>query len=301
MKTKLLLVSETFCWQGEVADLNKRLIEFCELVRFITSPGYIEENSLTFESKEFLNTEILPDCKVSDVISNASDAKKKLTPDVCRLVLEVFQKVKANKTNNKSAGSQTDKEEDESKEVDCILVLQHNDKYPAQECVKNRILSTIFDLTEFRMNYAVKHKDSAKYFDQADKYCLNLRLHKDIRESREYKAVYKSHCKQINTCLLTLNRDYILYYNNFKGSKIKCVECFASEKKFCDGGSYEGSDILKQQKLIFEDRDNPVYVEPHLKMNSDDKSNEKKYCRIYFEDPRHGLNKLYIGFICKHK
>lgn len=287
MIADLLIDKESFCC-GDLspADVAKRIGQFSEMVVFATSGVCEGDNRFIVGKKEFLQTMILGDLKVEDLLFFSDKARNLLPNDVISNFIDCFKRFRNPEKYPKT--SQTD-----IQEATCVL------RKVEPDANKIHIIATIRELGKFRCQFFIDKSDSDSYFDEAEKYMRGLALHPGIK--KEYKDVFKSHKTKINHCLWIMEEKYIEFFNSFVENKVKCIEQFAIKNNLYDGGSYEGSDKFKGEDLRFEDRDEKVYCEPHIKMNSDDKGNQRKYCRIYFEEPRHNLCKVYIGHICKHK
>lgn len=279
------------CEETDVVQFKKLLKSFSEMVSFASNPEKGGENDFYLNKSDFLKTIVFQDVTVEDLLYCTSDKVRNLIgSDVSILfasAFKTFKKLRCNKPITRLPIVTKER-------TYAICVMLHTQNLPSD----SQIIANIRDLGKFRCHHFIKFADSNGYFEEADRYMTRLRLHPDIKN--EYKKVFNTHMVKIDKCLWTLDESYLSYQTAYVGSRVCCVADFAKANNIYDGGSYEGSKKFKRKKLRFEDREDEVYCEPHLKMNKDDNGN-KGYCRIYFEEPRQGAKRVYICHICEHK
>ncbi len=279
------------CSEDDILRVKHMLVSFCDMVLFASDPDQVGSNDFYINKNYFLNTVIFEDITVADLLYCSSEKVRTLIGnDVSLQFMSIFKRLKKLECENPIVRLPWATKERSY----AVCVMKHRSDLP----VGCQIVGSIRDLGKFRCRHHINFPDSDGYFDEADRYMMGLRLHPNIRH--EYKKVFDTHKEKIDKCLWTIDESYIEYQKNFKGSRVNCVSSFARDFGLYEGGSYEGSKKLKKGKLRFEGRDEGVYCEPHLKMNTDDSGN-KGYCRIYFEEPGSEHTRVYIGYICKHK
>lgn len=279
------------CGETDVLKVKQLLQSFSEMVSFASNPKDGGENDFYINKSDFLKTVIFQDVTVEDLIYCASDKIRNLIEsDLSYLFIsafKTFKKLKCDKPITRLPIATKER-------TYAICVMQKAPDLPSDY----QVIANIRDLGKFRCQHFIKYADSNGYFEEADRYMTRLRLHPDIKN--EYKKVFNTHRVKIDKCLWTLDESYLSYQVAYVGNRVRCVSDFATAYNLYDGGSYEGSKKFKRKKLKFEDREDEVYCEPHLKMNTDDNGN-KGYCRIYFEEPGQGAKRVYVCHICEHK
>jgi len=291
MIANLYIVKQSFDCSGiPLMKVKGMLEEFCQMVNYSVKGADGANNKYIVSKPDFMESRISDSLTVRDLLNFSDNAKESLGYDFLTNFIGVFNKFK----NSIESCSVTCLPASSKDEAHALCVLQHSEQFPKN----SQIIANIRELGKFRCHHFIECPDSDGYFEEADNYMRGLSLHPDIK--RTYKKVFASHKNKIDKCLWVMEEHYLSYFKNFEGSAVNCVSKFAREYNLYDGGSYEGSSKLKREKLHFQSRSECVYCEPHLKMNTDDRG-KRNYCRIYFEEPRHSLCKVYIGYICEHK
>lgn len=291
MKAHLYIARQSFDCTGMSPDEFKRKIdEFCQMVDYSLKGSSEADNDYIVCKPEFMDCVIFNGLTINDVMCFTENARSILGYDLLTNFITAISKFK-DSTENKTLDNLPQSTNDDDY---AICVFRPVEEFPNVR----QVISNVRELGKFRCRHFIDFPNSDSYFVEADKYMSGLCLHPNIKNS--YKKVFSTHKRKIDVCLWTMDEHYLNYFKDFHGNVIECVGCFAKEYKLFEGGSYEGSAKLKGEKLCFVSRKDGVYCEPHIKMNYDDRE-KRNYCRIYFEEPRHGMNKVYIGFICEHK
>lgn len=291
MITELWLAKQSFCSDGlSNKEVENALREFGDLVKFASSDKRAAQNIIYVDKTDFLSTIIFADCTLADILYYSPKAQAIFSKDISNIFTEAFR-VMRRPPEDKIVPPLP---EDSEQEAHCLCVLRHTEDFPKER----QIICNRYELAEFRCEHFIsKFPSSDGYFEEANIYLSGIRLHPEIK--REYKKVFKSHKRQIHKCLRNLSWNYLSYYRAYSGDRTGCPHSFAVKYDVCEDASYEGSARLKAKKRVFQDRQEPVYFEPHLKMNHND-DGSVGLCRIYFEEPAHTLDKVYVGYICKH-
>lgn len=313
MIANLIVKGETFSCRGnDRKEVIRKFKDFSKMVRFATSGKREGDNVFYIDKSQFMETEVFEGCSVEDIFNFTPKARELALNDLIGPLIECmkcFSRLPGKKVEEEAADQPEEDKEgkkeeekfppEESKDVrNAVCVMQHSDLFPIQD----QIISNKTELGKFRRLHFIKYQDSDGYFEEVDKYMEGLVLHPDIKSCGEYKSVFKSHKVQIEKCLTELERHYYDDFKRFKengGNSKDFPDQFASKYKCCDEGSFQGKDMSKYD-CIFPDREGKVSIDPHMKMNFDDRGRAASMCRIYFEQPNHNLGKLYIGYICIH-
>ena len=293
MIAHLYICNLSFRWNGtdKLADFKENMVGFQKMMERINQ--YPEENLLYMFKDSFLNTVILKDVVMADIISDYDKALAMIGKEAYVILLGIMKHCTATKaTIWDLKGYLMLEDEDTCHAVIVFAPLKGLDNHL-------QVLSTEQGWFEFRRHYLGRYpKTPAFFLSESKKYYPGLRLHPDNNSTM--RNVIHTHPVAIARYLSALNDCFVIEYHQSGKDMNEFLTWFAWAHKLEDA-SLEG---CKDDKVYFNFDENgtmlKAYCEAHLKMYHDDRGNDNKHCRIYFKKPVNGEPYIYVGYIGEH-
>lgn len=292
MIAHLYICNRSFRWNGSdlLPDFQMKMAEFQRMMERINS--YAEENLLFLFVDSFLNTQVLKDVAMLELLEY-DKAVKLIGKDALVILLGIMKHCKSTTATIWDMRSYLSLENENF----CHAVIVFSPIKGLSDHMQ--VISTEQGWYTFRRHYLGKYPQNPRFFlDESKKYYPGLNLHPGNETT--IRDVIHSHPMQIVSYLAALS-DY--FSDGFLGSGKDLNEylpLFALAHKIEDA-SLEGS---KDEKFYFDfqegDRTVTAYCEAHLKMYHDDCGNDNQHCRIYFKKPVAGEPYIYVGYIGEH-
>ena len=306
MNADLYINDKTFAYNGcdSIADIALKLAAFVELLTFVIPR---KDDTFYLHESNFYETVLFDDGKcLSDILF--IDEEIACYDGTLRDSIEVLRTIVSSCESTELSDSEIVALLNDDTKCTGLVVLNKQPNYPITN--EKQILSDKKSWYEFHRNYLCKNPPATTdmFIDETKLYFENLVIHPDNVVS--LRKVYRTHLKQIVSCLICLN-DCILdefrrkteYENDFVGF----LRYFKSQhSEIIEDASFEGSYKNENEKQKFtkkftiDSEEQEVLCEPHLKMNKDDNGKIRKFCRIYFKSLKKDDKFVYVGIITDH-
>ena len=293
MIAHLYICNRSFRWNGtdKLVEYQEKLVGFQRMMERINQ--YPQENLLYLFGDSFLNTVILRDLVMSDIIFDYDKALAMIGKEAYIILMGIMKHCKATKATIWDMKGYLSLEDEDT----CHAVVV----FAALKGLGNhlQLLSTEQGWLEFRRHYLGRYPKNPSFFlSESEKYYPGLKLHPDNNSTM--RDVIITHPMTIVRYLAALNDHFATEYQQSEKDMKGFLTWFAGTHNLEDA-SLEGS---KDDKFYFDFDENgtmmKAYCEAHLKMYHDDSGNDNQHCRIYFKKPVDGEPHIYVGYIGEH-
>lgn len=277
-----------------IVAISKRLMTCREVALYVKK--YPEAHELLFWKENFLDTTIDGEGETIERLLHNPKEKGYIGKTLFDAIMPILKTAKESDVAFSNLANSLEKRHGQENEQDVGLLLCEIES-PFQT-----IVQSTQEILELHVNIILDGRFSADKLRSEGKYVFDKLIFSSLKDS-EFKDVAKSHPKRIMEALKVLNNCFPEEYFELSKEKTKddALEEFGITHNEIDGCSSEAYE--HSFDIEFELKDGSKVTKrctPHLKLDSNDLGQSKKYARIYFALPSSKDEPIYVGRIIPH-
>lgn len=277
-----------------IATISKRLMTCREVALYVKN--YPEAHELLFWKEDFLGTTIDSEgVTIKRLLLNPKE-KGYIGKTLFDAIMPVLKTAKESDVVFANLAASLEERHSQENEQDVGLLLCEIES-PFQTIVQSSL-----DILNLHVNIIMAGRFSADKLRREGKYVFDRLIFSSLKDA-DFKNVAKSHPKRIMEALKVLNNCFPEEYFELLKEKTKddALEEFGITHEEIDGCSSEAYE--SSFDIEFELKDGSKVTKrctPHLKLDSNDLGQSRKYARIYFALPSSKDEPIYVGRIIPH-